>query len=294
LQEKFHELMTFAFHSPTGVVEEDYFWVIHRNKAWWEISGKLAPEPDLGHESGPAALSPPPKRRPDKALVEKKAPKASQAIRDLVKTSRASFALQKEWEAEDIKWGLLWKLESVVRAKLNIHPNFMLPKEFLEMPYPLSRICRCLLKHPKARRNTDQHKKWQKPGPSRLRSVVSVDDFEVSEETLKEEEAKTLAILRRQAIDSWNVVNMYFVGGRVVPSLPPPLPDVVMEESSVVFSVEPAQPSGTSQTGESGGGSSLFEDALFEQFIDTSMLQDGGPEMEADLNDVEMSDVADT
>jgi hypothetical protein len=156
------------------------------------------------------------------------------------------------------------------------------PANVIQELFSLGHVSPLSLKHRKrsnARQEIHKYKHWRKPGPSRLRNVVSVDDFEVSAETLKQEAEKMLDGLRREA----NKRNV------------PPLPYVTMAESNVVFGVEPAQPSGTGRIGEGEGECSVDEAALFEQFVNMNMFENEpakGSRSAGEGDDVEMSDDA--
>ncbi|KAL1593351.1 hypothetical protein SLS60_010959 [Paraconiothyrium brasiliense] len=288
--------------SASSAEHEAHLVVSDRNMtiAWWESPGIPAMDTDEILDLEHPIRSPEPKSLRGKTRTREKGKgpareNGSTMLRDLIRRSRSNFAMLK---AEHKKWELNFRTEIAYRNKHNLPDDILFEQSCWETPFPgaFARMCHQRDREAQLTREFKKRGHTIRPLPVRssLWKMQSVDDFEVTKESRRSEEAERLERQARKAasevgwlyyvggggrdlLEEWREVflrsNNILVKGKWV--LPPPLPQPCideMAESSIVCSIEPAQSSGADEIVESADETQRSGYELLEQFLDTAML----------------------
>ncbi|KAJ4351647.1 uncharacterized protein N0V89_006990 [Didymosphaeria variabile] len=269
---------------------EAYLVVSGRNMAvaWWESPAIRSQEPKpLRGKTGAGAIG----KKPARA-------KGSPMMRDLIRSSRANFAML---EAEHKKWEINFRTDKAYRNKHNLHDDILIEESCWETPFFgfLARMCREQTREAQLTMKFKSRWHTMRPLPTRssLWKVDSVDDFEVTKESRRLEEAERLERQARKAASE--VGWLYYVGGGgsdlleewrraflrsnhilvkgkwvLPPSLHGACADRAMAESTTVYSIEPAESFDADKILESVDENKGSAYELLEQYLDTAMLDD--------------------
>lgn len=160
--------------------------LVDKSKAWWDKSGKLVTDegPSSHRSISPEHLSRHRGKKPIKEKYQQLGPSLMVAI---ISQCRIDLRMQKEAQHEPSE---AEKAERAFRRKHNCWDLKVDPITWNE-PQPFTKMRPVPVQRPRRRHFS--------PTPTKLSQVVSVDDFEVSKETLRREEEEHMQRAERRA-----------------------------------------------------------------------------------------------